>query len=148
MGTTFVSINKKGFWLRDRLLELWLCFAALHIEDSPEENSEAHKIRDQWLVASRGAFTGCVPDGLDEAVSTESGKEIVVSAISSLLKELKQAPDELDKDVLNLMGSFSKFAGNVETFRLVEISQAVLDLIEGKVGTDDASDTSFMPGCR
>ncbi|MGI0119706.1 hypothetical protein [Zooshikella sp. RANM57] len=73
MGTTFVQVNEKGFWLKDGLLELWLRFAALHIEDSPEENSDEHKIRDQWLIASRGYFSGAVPDGLNEAVATKNG---------------------------------------------------------------------------
>lgn len=147
MGTTFVSINEKGFWLKDGLLELWLRFAALHIEDSPNENSDEHKIRDQWLLASRGCFNGSIPDGLDEAVSTENGKRIVIKAIKSLLEELKNAPDELDKGVLSLMGLSSQFITNIETFRLIEICEAILDLIAGKVGAD-ASDTSFMPGCR
>lgn len=148
MGTTFLKVNKRGFWLKDGLLELWFRFAALHIEDSPDENSEEHKIRDQWLIASRGYFNGCVPDGLDKAVSTENGKRIVIEAIDSFLRELNSAPNELDKSVLNLMGISGQFVGNIETFRLIEISDAILDLIDGKVGTEDASDTSFMPGCR
>ena len=148
MGTTFVSVNKKGFWLKDGLLELWLRFAALHIDDSPETNPEEHKIRDQWLIASRGCFNGCVPDGMDDAVSTENGKRIVIDAINSLIVVLRNAPEQLNKDVLNIMGLGGEFLINIETFRLIEISEAMLDLIAGKVGTEDGSDTSFMPGCQ
>lgn len=147
MGTTFVEIKKKGFWLNDGLLELWLRFAALHIEDSPQENSEEHKIRDQWLLASRGYFSGFVPHDLGEAVSTEQGKAIVVSAIISLLSVLKRAPDLLGKDALNLMGMSGTFTADIETYRLIALSEALLDLIDGKVGSD-ASDTSFTPGCN
>lgn len=49
--------------------------------------------------------------------------------------------------MLNLIGISGEFVEDIETFRLLEISKAILDLIAGKVGAD-ASDTSFMPGCR
>ena len=147
MGTTFVEINRKGFWLKDGLLELWLRFVSLHIEDSPDEHSEEHQIRDQWLLASRGIFTGCVPIGLGEAVSTETGRNIVINAIDSLLALLKDSPDELNKDVLNLLGMSGKYMNDIKTYRLIEVSEAILDLIDGKIGSD-SSDTSFMPGCR
>ena len=146
MGTTFVDIKEKGFWLRDSILELWLRFVALHIEDSPKDNSEAHKIRDEWLLASRGYFNGCVPHNIEEIVSTKNGKQIVIDAINSLLSELKKAPDNLDMNVINLMGC-GEWRGNFETYRLVELSEAILDLIDGKVGSGP-EDTSFMPGCR
>ncbi|WP_282081586.1 hypothetical protein [Aquimarina algiphila] len=127
-------------------MELWLRFGALHIEDSSVDGSEEHKIRDQWLIASRGCFNGCVPDGIDEAVSTDIGRKIVTDAIYSLLAELKKAPDKLDRNVLNLMGC-GEWIADFETYRLIELSEAILDLIDGKVGSGP-EDTSFMLGCR
>lgn len=147
MGTSFVQISNKGFWLRDHILELWLRLAALHIEDSVEENSEAHQIRDRWLLASRGFSNGCVPHYFEEAVSTEAGKKVVVEAINSLVDVLKLAPEELDKGFLNILGITGGYRANIETYRLLEISEAMLGLIAGKVGAGPA-DTSFMPGCR
>ena len=147
MGSTFVSIKKKGFWLDDYILELWLRFAALHIEDSPLESSEEHKIRDQWLIASRGYFNGCVPHDFEEVISTGTGKKIVIAAINSLLSVLRDSPALLNKDVLNLMGFSGHIEGDIETYRLIEISEAMLNLISGKVGSI-ASDTSFTPGCN
>jgi hypothetical protein len=41
VGTTFVGIGGRGFWLRDSLLELWLRFLALHVEDPVESGSLA-----------------------------------------------------------------------------------------------------------
>jgi hypothetical protein len=92
MGKTFVGIGDRGFWMRDGMLELWLRFLALHVEDPVESGSLAIEIRDQWLLASRGYFMGCVPDGLEEAVSTPEGEMLVRSAIHSLLDVLKTAP--------------------------------------------------------
>ncbi len=147
MGTTFVGIGGRGFWVRDSLLELWLRLLALHVEDPAESRSLATKIRDQWLLASRGFFTGCVPEGLEEAASTPQGEALVRDAAHSLLAALKAAPSHLSKDVLNLMGfSGGTFTTDVETRRLVELGQACLDLLDGKI-TLGPGDTSFMPGC-
>jgi hypothetical protein len=148
VGTTFVGIDDRGFWMSDSALELWLRLLALHVEDPVESGSLATKIRDQWLLASRGFFTGCVPEGLEEAVSTPEGQALVRAAIHSLLEDLKAAPPHLGKDVFNLMGfTGGTFTADIETRRLVEIGHAYLDLLNGKI-TTGPSDTSFMPGCQ
>ncbi len=79
MGRTFVGIGepRRGFWIRDSILELWLRLLALHVENPIESGALATKIRDQWLLASRGFFIGCVPEGLEEAVSTPEGDALV-----------------------------------------------------------------------
>ncbi|WP_439630215.1 hypothetical protein [Gemmata sp.] len=147
MGTTFAGIGDRGFWMRDSILELWLRFLALHVEDPVESGSLAASIRDQWLLASRGFFTGCVPEGLEEAVATPEGDKLVRGAIVSLLETLRSAPPHLSKGVLNLMGfTGGAFNADIETWRLVEIGEAYLGLLDGKVGAGP-SDTSFMPGC-
>lgn len=148
MGTSFVGIGGRGFWMRDSMLELWLRFLALHVEDPVESGSLATKIRDQWLLASRGFFNGCVPEGLEEAVSTAEGDKLVRAAVSSLLESLQSAPPHLNKGVLNLMGFCDgEFSADVETWRLVEVGEAYLALLDGKI-TAKASETTYMPGCR
>src|ERR1041385_4131693 len=82
MGTSFVHIGKKGFWVQDSILELWLRLLALHLDD-PQEGSVGLKIRDGWLLASRGYFVGFVPVALDEAVQNDAGKGIISTAIDS-----------------------------------------------------------------
>lgn len=132
MGTTFVSGRPgNGFWMNDSILELWLRFAALHITDSVEDHSLAHTIRNEWLLASRGYFNGCVPLSLDENVSTPEGKTVVLDAINLLLISLRQAPGLLDRRVLNLMGFNGGFAVDIESSRLIEVSEAMVDLING-----------------
>jgi hypothetical protein len=147
LGTTFVSIGERGFWMRDSVLELWLRLLALHVENPVESGTVATKIRDQWLLASRGFFMGCVPAGLEEAASTPEGEALVRAAIHSLLQALAGAPSHLGKDVFNLMGFSGVFMGDIETHRLVEVGHAFIDLLDGKI-TAGASDCSFMPGSR
>lgn len=145
MGTTFVAINERGFWMRDAVLELWLRLLALHLDDPPAGGLVVNKIRDGWLLASRGYFNGSVPDGLEEAVSTEEGALLVRRAIRSLVAALKKTSGRLGKDVFNVLGMTGSFGSDVETGRLIEVGQAFLDLIDGKVGSGP-EDTSFMPG--
>ena len=97
MGTSFVHIKENGFWVRDGILELFLRLAALHIDepkdgDSFQACSQIYEIRNKWLLASKGYFTGCVPDCIDEIASDETGKLIMVKAINKLLSRLKKSP--------------------------------------------------------
>lgn len=146
MGTSFVRVRGRGFWMSDSLLELWLRLLALHIEDPVEPESPTAKIRDQWLLASRGCFMGCVPEGLEEAVATPQGEALVRAAIRSLLAALATAPALLSKDVFNLMGyTDGWFTGDIETWRLIEVGHAHLDLLDGKILTGPG-DAALMPG--
>jgi hypothetical protein len=148
VGTSFVRISDRGFWVNDSVLELWLRLLALHIDDPTEPGATAAAIRDQWLLASRGHFIGCVPDGLQEAVSSPEGATLVRAAVHSLLEALAAAPSRLGKDVFNLMGFLDgTFTGDVETRRLIEIGGAFLDLMDGKI-TSGPEDSSFMPGSK
>jgi len=149
MGTTFVGTKDRGFWMHDSLLELWLRLLALHLEDpSSTESSPVPGIRDQWLLASRGYFNGCVPHGLEDALATQEGNSAVREAVQSLMRALSAAPAYISKDALNLLGfSGSSFEADIETRRLSEIGQAFLDLLDGKIHYGPA-DTSFMPGSR
>ena len=147
MGNTFVNIADRGFWIYDSPLEVWLRLLALHIEDPLESGTVASTVRDQWLLASRGYFTGCVPHGLDEAVSNEEGKKVVRAAITSLMKALNAAPTRLNPEVFNLMGMSGTFTGEINTQWIIEVGQAFLDLIDGKIPSGPADD-ALMPGSK
>lgn len=135
--------------MRDGILELWLRLLALHVEESPEEEFIGRKIRDNWLLASRGYFTGCIPDSLEDAVSTDEGRDIVIRAINSLIDRLEKGPKLLDWGTLNLLGiegvDFSLSTSGIEARRFIEVGNAFLALIAGEIQAD-ASSTEFMPG--
>ena len=136
--------------MSDGILELWLRLLALHIEEPTltDATSLGRKIRDQWLLASRGFFMGCIPVNLDEAVSTPESRALVVAAIESLICAAKKAPAGLDYHTLNLLGFVNgEFTRNFESERLVEIGEAFLALIAGEIHSD-ATSTEFMPGSR
>src|SRR5206468_119555 len=106
----------------------------------------ARQIRDQWLLASKGFFHGCIPDGLDDAVGSEEGRAITRSAILSLRAALLKAPPSISKDALNLLNFEDlQWIDDFETRRLVETADAFLSLLEGKI-SGTARSTDFMPG--
>jgi hypothetical protein len=147
MGTSFVEIGGRGFWMQDSILELWLRLLALHVEDPSDDSPLTRRIRDSWLLASRGYFVGCVPDDLEEFVSTPEGRAIVMRAIDSLKITLAKGPELLDHHTLNLLG-FAEGVRRVSGFesaRLIQVADAFVDLIEGRINCD-ATSTAFMPG--
>lgn len=156
MGTTFVTIDgEHGFWMQDCTLELWLRLLALHLpepndSDTAEKHSTIRQIRDQWLLASKGYFIGCVPHGMEDAATLTDGLLVVRQAIDSIMQALEEAPKTLDKDVLNLLGFWEPgivWTGDVESWSLREVGHAFVGLVEGKI-TGTASSTELMPGTR
>jgi hypothetical protein len=134
--------------MSDGMLEIWLRLLALHLPE-PTDNGEykaTFKIRNQWLLASRGYFGGCVPHGMEEACATQEGRAVVRIAINSLLAALGDTNIPLDADTLNLLGiEGGQFTAPIERKWLQDIGHAFIDLLDGKiVGT--ASTAEVMPG--
>jgi hypothetical protein len=156
MGTTFVTLSREtsgkepGFWMRDGMLELWLRLLALHLPEPTDsgEHQATLKIRNQWLLASRGYFTGCVPHGMDDACATPAGRAVVRMAIDSLLAALQQTKTPLAADTLNLLGiEGGQFTAPIERKWLEDIGHAFLDLLDGKIRCGPSS-TEVMPGSK
>ena len=155
MGTTFVSLSRQsireepGFWMSDSMLELWLRLLALHLPEPTDggENSATSGIRNQWLLASRGYFSGSVPHGMAEACLTEEGEAVVRAAIASALKALHGAETPLEAATLNLLGIEGQFSRPIERSWLIDIGHAFVDLLDGKVACV-ASSTEIMPGSK
>ncbi len=154
MGTSFVTIRERtegsarGFWMSDSVLELWLRLLSLHLPEPNDlgENQATLEIRNRWLLASRGYFTGCVPHDMWFACSTAEGSSAVRSAIESLMESLSLSDVPLDSDTLNLLGiEGGTFTGETERQVLRDVGFAFLDLIDGKIhGT--AASVDVMPG--
>lgn len=158
MGSTFVSLaleardDEPGFWMTDYVLELWLRLLCLHIPEpidafTQSRRERTYSIRNQWLLASRGWFVGCVPHGFEDACLSDEGRSIARAAIESLLLALQDAPPYLAARQLNLLGWHEPFKDDFESQRLIEVGQAFLELLDGKL-TCTAKSIEFMPGCR
>ena len=136
--------------MRDEMLELWLRFLALHLPEPTNigEHQAIPKIRNQWLLASRGYFVGCVPHGMKDACATQEGRAVVRTSILSLLAALRQTKTPLDAGTLGLLAIEGlEFTAPIERKMLQDIGHAFLDLLDGKISSV-ASSTDIMPGSR
>jgi hypothetical protein len=135
--------------MRDGILELWLRLLALHLPEPTDggEHQATPEIRNQWLLASRGYFNGCVPHGMEDACVSVEGRAVVRLAIESLLAALRRTTTPLDADTLNMLGIEGHFTGPIERKWLEEVGYAFLDLLDGKIACD-ATSTDVMPGSK
>ncbi len=83
-----------------------------------------------------------MPDMLEEAVSTDNGKKVVLVAINSLLDSLSKISKKIDGPTLNLLG-ISEY-GDLDPNNLIEIGKAFIELIEGRV-TTNSKDAGIIP---
>jgi hypothetical protein len=152
MSHTFVSLSRErpapGFWINDGFLEIWLRLLALHLPE-PNDRGEfraTYPIRNDWLLASRGYFTGCIPHSLREAWEVEGGQDVVRRAIDSLHAALSRDSAPLDPATLDLLGiENGQFTQALERWRFIDIAHAFLDLLDGAI-EDDSSSNRILPG--
>ncbi len=153
MGTTFVTIedgsagDKRGFWMNDGMLELWLRLLSLHLPEPDDlgNNQGTPEIRNRWLLASRGYFGGHVPHEMELVHAKPEYQAIVRVAIVSLMDALNQSDAPLDADTLNLLGVEGGYGSAIDRARLRDIGYAFVDLLEGRIKATVRS-TDIMPG--
>ena len=139
--------HQAGFWMSDAMLQLWLRLLALHIAEPTQEERLAAEIRDEWLLASRHGFVGCVPHGLEEATATPEGLELVKRAVASLSDALKFMSVSLAFQTLNLMCFSVEWGADVEVDDLRDVAVAFDDLLNFKVESTVSTRRPY-PGSR
>ena len=163
MSTSFVTLGRAidgsaakqgsqiGFWINDANLELLLRLLALQIEDpastrptGTDGERAARVIRDQWLLASRGWFVGCVPHGLEETMETRAGATIVRGALAALSVALADAPSTLPRGIVALLGIEGRFGSDIPIGQLRACADALGDLLDGRMQTT-SRDAAIVP---
>jgi hypothetical protein len=134
-----------GFWMEDALLELWLRLMALHVREPGPKADEALAVRNQWLLASRLHFNGCVPHALEAATATPEGLSLVKKAILSLSHALSHVEEPLHFQTLNLPGFEDAWSRDVEIDDLRDVASAFIDLVNLRIRSTAAT-RKKMPG--
>jgi hypothetical protein len=124
-----------GFWANDSLLELWLRLLALHIDEPSSASDYRHRIRTQWLLASKYNFVGAVPHALEEFTATTEGFDIVRKAVNSLSRVIGQLDQPIQHQTLNLMGFESLWSKDFAVHELQEFAIKFDDLLESRIFT-------------
>ncbi|WP_149344643.1 hypothetical protein [Neorhizobium sp. P12A] len=148
MGTSFITLGRDrsgiatsthskmvGFWANDSLLELWLRLLALHIDEPSSASDYGHKIRTQWLLASKHHFVGAVPHDLEEFTATTEGFDIVRKAVNSLSRMINQLDQPIQYQTLKLMGFDALWSKDIAVDELQEIALKFDDLLESRIFT-------------
>lgn len=140
MGTSFISIPsgdkrlsdsqsvRTGIWVNDSILQLVLRLLVLHVPEPPpgEEGAESRAIRDQWLLASGVAFTGCVPHELDTISTSANGLLIIRGALKSLSAAMSDMPAELPGPLFSLLGMGEPATASI---RIQDLQSTVADIL-------------------
>jgi hypothetical protein len=151
VGTSFVTIDgEHGFWMRDNVLVLWLRLLALHVVEPArgyDSTESVKRIHDRLLSISTISWGGCVPNVLPDVIAAPGGADLVRDAIHSLMRTLRQGPPILETGAIQLLGFKEEplFRANVNATKLLEVGQAFLDLMDGKI-LFTARSTDFIPG--
>lgn len=119
MSTSFVEYRGRGFWSWDGYLEHVLALLADRIGSSPKQAWLAD-LRDHWRAQSSGDFRGCIHPNLDEVVTSDERRELVLA----LLEGITSQPG-LTRE-------------SKETARLLEA------LLRGQINTDASSPLDYM----
>jgi hypothetical protein len=83
MGTSFVEYRGHGFWSWDGYLEHVLFLLAEAIGESPQE-SWLNKARDHWREQASGVFSAWIHPNLDEYISSEERREVMLRLIAEV----------------------------------------------------------------
>ncbi|MCI5078345.1 hypothetical protein [Oricola sp.] len=146
MGTSFVGIDEKGFWMRDGLLCMWLRLVAVQIRCGANGDDPLTRLRNEWMYQSQIELNGLVSVDLETIAGNDVAEDELCDAIRRVMTCMRALGAEISVETQNLLGVHG-WSVPVKTSRFIEIGEAFLDLIHGRI-TSTAHNTDFMPGCR
>lgn len=147
MGSSFTEFRGNGFWSRDFLLEVWLRVLSLHLDDDVHLPGWQHDLRDKWLLASAGFFSGCIYPALDEFLTDSDRIAAILRASDRSIKSLRAFGDYVPAAFLNALGIKGIFTSDqpIEYYEL--IANRFNALLRGEL-TTDASTSPVLPATR
>ncbi|MCU1284170.1 MAG: hypothetical protein JWO13_520 [Acidobacteriales bacterium] len=117
MGTSFVKFKGFGYWSRDAALDKWLVTLLEDMRSLQTLEPWQEALMNHWR-AQVGIDAGCMSLGLDEFL-TDSNKELFVLSLS--------------KQAISRTESLVRRTGEL-----------FIDLLEGKLRTNDASPIDYL----
>lgn len=129
MATSLITLNEKGFWAPDSLLEVFAYFVAEELEKSavPGAREYARHLRAQ----ATAGMSGC----MDLRLSSLRKEEIdaVSTAAQEVVELMRQAPASLSAKRLTSLGlgGGSVFQSDVELYEVARLNSAFQMLLSG-----------------
>lgn len=141
MGTSFVRFQGAGYWTRDSDLELWLRFLSDTVGLVPEPPGWLREVQHHWHLRATVGFNGCMDAGLDDFVTDDRRKQVVIDLAYGVLDSLRARGPLLPAAELNAMelrGGVHFFA-DVPVSAIIRDGRAFLGLLEGRITTNAAT---------
>lgn len=100
---------------------MWLRVLSLHLGDDVHKPGWQHDLRDQWLLASTGYFSGCISPSLDEFLTDEGCVAAILQASERCIISLRAFGPNVPATFLNALGFANPFAEDlpIEWFDLI-----------------------------
>ena len=116
-------------------------------------DAEAHKpgwqhdLRDKWLLASAGYFSGCISPCLDEFLTDSNRVQTILQVSERAVRSLRGFGVYVPATFLNALGITGPFAADlpIDWFELMH--SRFTSLLRGELATD-ASTSSVLPATR
>ena len=147
MGSSFTEYNKNGFWARDGQVEVWLYLLVQEIEKLESPPEWLIQAKQDWHLQATVGFTGCVSPSLDEIVTSEERKELVIRLCQSVLAKLKEIGPKL-----TVVAEYSyrtegpeNLCNNVDKRIHEYYGQHFLNLLLGKISTNASTSKVAWP---
>lgn len=139
MGSTTVDFRGAGYEASDSIIEVWLHFLVVEIDEEPQVSPWLQEVRDDWQILSIAGFNfGVMPD-LDRFVTTEEQRETILRLSERALEALGQQGPVISKEALNALelGGDGFFTADVPTELFLRVGRYFVKLLQGTLTPEE-----------
>jgi len=137
MGSSFVELRERGFWIRDALLDVWLL--GLHRTMAQADNEDDRVLAEQMLEMACVGYVGWHPLALNE-LGPERLRSLELHA-SKVVDVFRANPRLLEPESLNALhvGGPGEWSKAVRLSDVEAVSARMLELLGGRCEWTSAS---------
>lgn len=147
MGSTYVEFRGRGFEASDATLEIWLLLLVEEIDSLPSRPRWLQDVREEWYIQATEVFGFGVMPGLDEVVTNEERRDVILDLSSRAMKRLRTYGRVISKDELNAIlrgGPDHMFTEDARTEPFVRTGDYFTKLLREELAPEEC-DARFGP---
>jgi hypothetical protein len=143
MATSFLTYNKRGFWLRDEIF----CITNKQIATTIKNNC----CKEQWLIemakeldeSSRGYFIGFTSMYLDDYLDSEQNTKHFIVVLLQTIDRLSPIEFISVEELNNEPNSGIKFTKDISSIKIIKILEHIILLLENKLNWTEKDTTGW-----
>ena len=127
-------------------MEAWLRMLALSFPPEVYDHCWLRDLRDDWLLQSAGFFSGFVSPQLDQHLSAEDRKTVILETAKRVRSKIESFEETIPAATLELLGlGWHPHSKSLPRSELLSIADRFIELLEGKL-TTTAATSPTLPG--